>query len=160
MTEIKTCHLDAFTVIGLVGDNTKGPGYIGRLWEEINVKGKSIMHLAKKDADGKVVGAWGLTNDETLSYVPLDKKKGKSLYMAGIETEAGAKAPKGFTKWTVPAFDYLYAFAEANKLNTIHDILDYAAENGWEIIGSPFDFMPPDSGGQMVLFFPVRKIED
>ena len=70
-----------------------------------------------------------------------------------------SKAPKGFTKWKVPAFDYLYAFAEMNKLNTIHDILDYAAENGWEIIGSPFDFMPPDSQN-MVLFFPVKKMED
>lgn len=159
MTEVKTCHLDAFTVIGLVGDNTGGPGYIGRLWEEINVKGKAIMHLAKKDADGKVTGAWGLTNDETLSYLPLDRKKGKSLYMAGIETEDDARAPKGFTKWKVPAFDYLYAFTERNKLNTIHAILEYAEENGWEIIGSPFDFMPPDSR-QTVLFFPVRKIED
>ena len=160
MTEIKTCHLESFTVIGLVGDNSSGPGYIGKLWMEINQKGKAIMHLAKKDGDGKIVGAWGLTNDETLSYLPLDKKTPKSLYMAGIEVEDRAKAPKGFTKWVVPAFDYLYAFAAANRLETIRDLLKYADDHGWEIAGSPFDFMPPDSKGEMVLFLSVKKAED
>lgn len=157
MIEIKECHFASFSVIGLVGENTDGPRYVDNLWREMNVKGKAIMHLAKKDDDGQIMGAWGLMNDETLSFLPPGKKTEKVVYMAGIEVEDTAKAPKGFTKWSVPEFDYLYAQVGRNKLEVINAVLQYAEENEWEIAGCPFDFMPPDSGGEMFMFFPVQK---
>ena len=99
MIEIKECRFESFSVIGLVGDNSAGPRYVYNLWREMNVKGKAIMHLAKKDDDGQIMGAWGLMNDETLSFLPPGKKTEKTIYLAGIEVDNAAKAPKGFTKW-------------------------------------------------------------
>ena len=157
MIEIKECHFEAFTVIGLVGDDSAGPGFIGKLWQDINTKGKSIMHLAKKDEDGQIMGAWGLMNDETLSFLPPGQKSAKTIYMAGIETEDNARPPKGFTKWVVPESDYLYAPAGQNKLDTIKSILRYAGENEWVPASCAFDFMPPDSNGEKYLFLPVKK---
>ena len=158
MIEIKECRFESFSVIGLVGDNSAGPRYVDELWRAMNVQGKAVMHLAKKDDDGQIMGAWGLMNDETLSFLPPGKKTEKTVYLAGIEVDNAAKAPKGFTKWTVPASDYLYAQVGRNKLDVINAVLQYAGENGWEISGCPFDFMPPDSRGEMFMFFPVKKL--
>lgn len=155
MIEIKECHFASFTVIGLVGDDSAGPGYVGKLWQEINTKGKAIMHLAKKDDEGSIMGAWGLMNDETLSFLPPGEKTARTLYMAGIETEDNARPPKGFTRWVVPESDYLYAPAGRNKVETIKSILQYAEEHGWVPASCAFDFMPLQS--EMYLFLPVRK---
>ena len=155
MIEIKECHFTSFTVIGLVGDDSAGPGYVGKLWQEINTKGKAIMHLAKKDDEGNVMGAWGLMNDETLSFLPPEEKTARTIYMAGIEAEDDARPPKGFTRWVVPESDYLYAPAGLNKVETVKSILQYAEEHGWVPASCAFDFMPPQS--EMYLFLPVRK---
>jgi hypothetical protein len=64
---------------------------------------------------------------------------------------------EGFTKWVVPESDYLYAPAGQNKLDTIKSILRYAGENEWVPASCAFDFMPPDSNGEMYLFLPVKK---
>ena len=156
MIEIKECHFEAFSVIGVVGDDSAGPGYIGKLWQEINTKGKAILHLAKKDDDGSIMGAWGLMNDETLSFLPPGQKTAKTVYMAGIEVEDDARVPKGFAKWVVPASDYLYAPAGRNKLDTMKSILQYAEEHEWMPASCAFDFMPPES--EMYLFLPVKKV--
>jgi len=154
--EVKKCTLPSFSVIGLVAESTDGPGYVDKLWMEINRKGKSIMHLAKKDDDDDIAGVWGLMNDETGTFLPPGEKKSKTIvYMAGIEVNDSAKAPKGFKKWVIPAFDYLYAPVEGEKIQTIQAVMDYCAEQKLAFAACPFDYMPAD-GKLMYMFFPVK----
>lgn len=154
--DIKKCTLPPFTVIGLVGKSTDGPGYVDKLWMEINRKGKSIMHLVKKDEDGDLAGVWGLMNDETGTFLPPGDKKSKTVvYMAGLEVNDNAKAPKGFEKWVIPEFDYLYVPVEGKKLQVIEAVMEYCAEENLVFAACPFDYMPAD-GKMMYMFFPVK----
>ena len=162
MFEIRECTFEPFAVIGLVGTSDEGPGYVDALWQRMNRYGKSIMHLAKKDDDGEIMGAWGLMNDDSLSFLPPDERKSKKVvYLAGIETDVDAKPPKGYTKWLVPAFDYVYAPVSGgkDKAAVIREVMAYLDTHDLTFAACPFDFMPP-GGGDMYLFFPVKADPD
>ncbi len=153
---IKKCTLEPFVVIGLVKENNGMYDTNSALWEELNRKGQSIRHLAKKDDDGDIMGAWGLLSNDKTPFRPTANPLAKTLYMAGLEVEDNAKAPKGFVKWIVPGGDFLYAPVEEQKMSTLGQILLWAKENGLEPNGYPYDFMPPD-GGMMYIFLPVKE---
>ena len=106
------------------------------------------------------MGAWGLMNDESLSFLPPDERKSKKVvYLAGIETAVDAKPPKGYTKWVVPAFDYVYAPVVGQKTAVIQEVMAYLDAHDLTFAACPFDFMPP-GGGNMYLFFPVKADTD
>lgn len=160
MLEIKECSFESFAVVGLVGTSDEGPGYVDALWQKMNRYGKSIMHLAKKDENGEIMGAWGLMNDASLGFLPPEERKSKKVvYLAGIETDTDAKAPKGYTKWIVPAFDYVYAPVHGDKTSLIREVMAYLDAHDLTFAACPFDFMPPE-GGMMYMFFPVKKDPD
>ncbi len=156
VTEIKECTMEPFAVIGLVKTDSGLYDTNAALWQELNQRGGEIRSLARLDEDGEPMGAWGLLNNDRLSFRLTKDPKAKILYMAGLEVEDTARAPKGFTKWIVPGGDYLYAPVEESKLSTLGRILAYAKDNDWEPNGYPYDFMPPGSR-EMYVFFPVQK---
>ena len=70
-----------------------------------------------------------------------------------------AKPPKGYTKWVVPAFDYVYAPVVGQKTAVIQEVMAYLDAHDLTFAACPFDFMPP-GGGNMYLFFPVKADTD
>ena len=48
----------SFVVIGKEGSTLDGEGFIQKLWDDANSHFGEVAHLAKKDANGGIVGRW------------------------------------------------------------------------------------------------------
>lgn len=153
--KIEKCIRDSFSVIGKEGSTEDGPEFVERLWYEANSHFGAIVHLAKKDYDGNLVGIWGAMSDFTRSFMPWEDNFSKGLYLAGVECRDDAEAPEGWTKWTIPAYEYIYA--EFDGENTFAEVLDYMNKNGIELVGAVHEFECPETK-KNYLFFPIRKI--
>lgn len=154
--KIEKCSMESFVVIGKEGSTLDGPGFIQRLWEDANSHFAEVQHLAKKDENGNLLGIWGTMSDLSRSFRPWEENFTKGLYLAGVQCEDGAQAPEGWTKWTVPGYEYLYAECEGE--DTFMKVLEYMQENGLTLAGAVHDFTCPETG-KNYMFFPIGKIE-
>lgn len=97
---------EAFSVLGKEGSTQQGPGFIQALWEDANGHFDQIAHLAKRDGQGDLLGVWGAMTDMSRSFLPWEENFQKGLYLAGVECVDTAQPPAGWTKWTIPGFEY------------------------------------------------------
>lgn len=144
----------AFVVIGKEGSTLDGEGFIQKLWDNANSHFSEIAHLAKKDANGNLVGIWGAMSDMSHSFKPWEDGFRKGLYLAGVECVDGAEAPDGWTKWTIPGYEYLVA---ENYNGVFEDIIRQMNEEGISLAGAVHDFTDPATG-KGYMYFPIRKI--
>lgn len=154
--EIKRLIKKTFSVIGKEGSTDDGEGFIQRLWNEANSHFAEIEHLAKRDEAGNIVGIWGAMSDFSHSFQPWEENYSRGVYLAGVEVNDGAKAPEGWTKWTIPGYEYLYV--KCTEENVFPKVLAYIQENGMELVGAVHDFNCPTENGQGYMFFPIRKL--
>lgn len=145
---------ESFAVIGLEGSTADGTGFIARLWEEANRRFGEIGHLAKTDADGRPTGIWGAMSDFSRTFHPWENDFTEGLYLAGVECTADAQPPEGWTKWVIPAYEYLCV--ENDGSGTFDRGLRILAENGLSLVGAVHDFTSP-ADGKGYMLFPVRK---
>lgn len=153
--KIEKCIKESFVVIGKEGSSLEGPDFIQKLWADANSHFKEVQHLAKKDENGKLLGIWGAMSDMSHSFKPWEDNFSKGLYLAGIECDNTAEAPAGWTKWTIPGYEYFYAEVEGES--TFSDVLDYIDSNKLTVVGAIHDFICPETGKNYV-FFPIRKL--
>ncbi len=153
--KIEKCTKNAFVVIGKEGSTLDGQGFIQKLWSEANSHFSEVEPLAKKDENGNLVGIWGAMSDCSHSYKPWEDNFSRGLYLAGIECIDDAKAPEGWTKWTIPGYEYICA--EAENENTFWEVLDYMREHNIPLVGAVHDFSCPVNG-KNYMFFPIRII--
>ena len=152
---IERCVKEAFVVIGKEGSTLDGQGFIQRLWEDANSHFDEVQHLAKRDAQGNIMGVWGAMSDFSHSFMPWENGFSQGLYLAGVECNDDADAPEGWTKWTVPGFEYLYA--ETITEDTFSAVLDYMEQNHIALVGAVHDFTCPSSG-KNYMYFPIRNL--
>ena len=145
----------SFSILGKEGSTMDGQGFIQKLWEEANSHFSEVQLLAKKDETGNLVGIWGAMSDCSRSYKPWEDNFSKGLYLAGVECVDDAEAPEGWTKWTIPGYEYLCA--EVESANTFSDMLEYMNRNSITLAGAVQDFTCPSSG-KNYMFFPIRMI--
>ena len=143
----------SFSVIGKEGSTVDGQGFIQKLWEDANSHFATVQPLAKKDESGNLVGIWGAMSDFSRSFRPYEDNFSKGLYLAGIECVDDAQPPEGWTKWTIPAYEYLCVEVESES--TFSDMLNYMDTNGIVLVGAVHDFICPISG-KNYMYFPVR----
>ena len=153
--EISRCVKESFTVIGKEGSTGDGEGFIMRLWEDANSHFGEVADLAKKDEKGNVAGVWGAMSDDSRSFLPWEDNFSRGLYLAGVDCEAGAEAPEGWTKWVIPGFEYVYA-AKMSE-DTFSEVLEYLKEKGLELAGAVQEFNCPETRKEY-LFFPIRRL--
>lgn len=146
---------DTFVVIGKEGSTLDGQGFIQNLWEDANAHFGEVQPLAKKDENGNLIGIWGAMSDFTRSFKPWEDGFSQGLYLAGVECTDDAQAPEGWTKWTIPGYEYLCVEVEGES--TFSDVLEYMNVNGIALVGAVHDFTCP-ANGKNYMFFPVRKI--
>ena len=132
---------DSFTVIGKEGSTRDGEGFIPKLWAEANAHFSEISHLAKRNATGDLVGLWGAMSDFSRSFQPWEYGFREGLYLAGCECEDDAEAPEGWTKWVVPAYEYIYA--EQEDENTFRKLMAYMFQQGIPLAGAIQDYTDP-----------------
>ena len=154
-TDIRS--LPAITVIGKEGLCTEGNNIAAALWQEANAHFPEIMPLAMKDPDGAYTGFWGAMSDETRSFMPWTHGFTRGLYLAGAEVHSGAAAPEGWTKWVLPARDWLIAEVPEGKYSEVFSevLSTVIPERGLTLCGAVCDFTEPRSGKNK-LFFPVE----
>ena len=152
--KIEVCRKSAFVVIGKEGFTSDGQGFIQNLWAEANAHFSEVQPLAKKDENGNLVGIWGAMSDVSRSFQPWEDNFSKGLYLAGVECVDEAEAPKGWTKWIVPGYEYLCA--EAENENTFSEVLEYMRGKAIPLVGAVHDFTCPKTG-KNYLFFPMVK---
>lgn len=152
---INKCIKESFVVIGKEGSTKDGEGFIQRLWEDANAHFSEVVALAKKDEQGNLLGIWGAMSDFSHSFNPWEEGFSQGLYLAGVECENSAEAPAGWTKWTIPGYEYVYV--ECADGNTFPNTLAYLAENQLTLTGAVHDFTCPESG-KNYMFFPIRKL--
>ena len=153
--KIEKCIKNAFVVIGKEGSTEDGQGFIQKLWSDANSHFNEVQSLAKKDEKGNLVGIWGAMSDCSRSFKPWEDNFSKGLYLAGVECVDNAEAPEGWTKWTIPSFEYIYA--ETENENTFPEVIRYMEENNITLVGAVHDFTCPESG-KNYMFFPIRTI--
>lgn len=144
----------AFVVIGKEGSTLDGEGFIQKLWDDANSHFSEIAHLAKKDANGNLVGIWGAMSDMSHSFKPWEDGFRKGLYLAGVECADNAEAPDGWTKWNIPGYEYLVA---ENYNGVFEDTIRKMNEEGISLAGAVHDFTDPATG-KGYMCFPIRKI--
>ena len=153
--KIKTCIKDPFSVIGKEGSTDNGQGFIKMLWADANGHFEEIEQLAKRDENGNLVGIWGLMSDCSRSFLPWEDNFSRGLYLAGVECSDDAGAPDGWTKWTVPGFEYLQA--ECDRPTVFREMPDYLKKENIPLAGAVHDFTCPQTGRNYMLF-PIRKL--
>lgn len=153
--EIKHIVKPSFSIIGKEGGTNEGEGFIQRLWEDANAHFEQVQSLAKKDEQGNLVGIWGAMSDFSRGFAPWEEGFTKGLYLAGVECRDDAAPPEGWTKWTVPGFEYLSV--EAAGPETFQQMIQYIEEKGLKLAGAAHDFTCPSTGKGYMLF-PIKRI--
>lgn len=150
---IEKCEKKSFAVIGKEGSTADGDGFIQKLWDDANSHFAEIQHLAKKDENGNLKGIWGAMSDFSRSFEPWEDFN-KGLYLAGAECEDEAIAPEGWTKWVIPAYEYIYVKCEED---IFPKVIKYLKDNNIPLVGAVHDYTCPQTGDSY-MFFPIRKI--
>ena len=145
---------ESFAVIGKEGSTGEGDGFIRRLWADANAHFGQIERLAKRDADGNLAGIWGAMSDLSRAFLPWEDFS-RGLYRAGVEGEAEAEAPEGWTKWVIPGYEYLRVENEGD--NTFRRTIEYMRERDIPLVGAVHEFTCPRTG-KSYMYFPVRKL--
>lgn len=146
---------ESFVVIGKEGSTLAGPGFVQKLWEDANSHFAEVAHLAKKDQSETLVGIWGAMSDFSRSFQPWQADFTEGLYLAGVECEADAEAPEGWTKWVVPGFEYRKV--ECDRETVFSEMIACLREEGISLAGAVQDFTCPRTGKNYMLF-PVKKM--
>lgn len=155
MLNIHTYIKEPFTVIGKEGSTSEGSGFVQRLWTDANAHFGEIAHLAKRDAEGNLLGIWGAMSDEGRNFLPWEDGFSRGLYLAGVECTDEAAAPEGWSKWVIPGFEYLYTQCLCDTV--FQDMIAYLRDNRIPLAGAVQDFTCPETG-QNFMFFPVRRL--
>ena len=152
--KINKCMKESFVVIGKEGATLDGENFIQKLWNDANSHFEEIQHLAKKDEDGNIIGIWGAMSDFSHSFHPWEDFN-QGLYLAGVECNDGAEAPKGWTKWRIPAYEYIFTESESDAI--FPEVMEYMRENDIPLVGAVHDFTCPQTG-KNYMYFPIRKL--
>ena len=142
-------------VIGKEGSTYLGEGFIQSLWNDANSNFNEVSELAKKNADGSLVGCWGVMSNISMEFMPWEDNFTKGLYLAGVKCVDNAIAPDGWKKWTIPAFQFVKI--PCSDSNTFAYGLDYLAKNGYELVGAVQDYTDVKSG-QNYMCFPIKRL--
>lgn len=153
--KMEKCIKESFVVIGKEGSTNDGEGFIQKLWEEANSKFAEIEHMAKKDDNGNILGIWGAMSDFSRSFNPWENNFSQGLYLAGVECNDDSEAPKGWTKWVIPSFEYIYVEKKDN--DTFPNVINYLQQNNIFLAGAVHDFNCPETG-KGYMFFPIRRL--
>ena len=154
--ELNKCIKESFSVIGKEGSTNDGNGFIQKLWQDANENFGEVAHLGKRDNEGNILGIWGAMSDFSHSFKPWEDNFSKGIYLAGVEVKDDAIAPKGWTKWTIPAYEYIYV--KFDEPDIFPKVIEYLKENNLDLVGAVNDFNCPKENGQAYMFFPIRKL--
>ena len=87
-------------------------------------------------------------SDFDRSFQPWQEHFSRGLY-------ATTNYPDGWTKWVIPAYEYLYN--ENTEPQLFEQMLDHMEKNGFSLVGAVHDYVGPETG-KNYMFLPIRKL--
>lgn len=151
------CAMPSFTVIGKLGSTEQGEGFIQNLWQEVHQSFNEIDNLIMRDESGQPLGFWGAMSDLTGEFKPWTENYSQGLYLAGVQVSENTQAPPGWTKWTLPAREYIYIKVEGEIFPVFQAGLIYLRDQNLRLAGAVQEYYCPEENGQLYLFFPVKQ---
>ena len=139
--------------MGKLVSTLDGEGFIQKLWNDANSHFNEVAHLAKKDANGNLVGIWGAMSDMSHSFKPWEDGFRKGLYLAGVECVDHAEAPDGWTKWIIPGYQYIVV---ENHNGVFEDTIGQMKEEGIPLVGAVHDYTGPRNRKELYVFSDKR----
>ena len=158
--EIIIHELPSFSVLGIEGRAESGDNPVPALWQEANARFGEIEALALRDESGAPVGVWGAMSDLSRQFMPWTDGFSRGLYLAGVQVPADTEPPEGWTKWTLPAFSCLRLKVEGDYAAAFRAGLDELGRRGLTLAGAVQECQHPAEGGQMYLFFPLKRLRE
>lgn len=73
-----------------------------------------------------------------------------------MECTDDAEAPQGWTKWTIPGYEYLVV---ENQNGAFQKTIGQMKEEGISLAGAVHEYTDPATGKDY-LYFPIRKIDE
>ncbi|WP_320130176.1 GyrI-like domain-containing protein [uncultured Sphaerochaeta sp.] len=153
------CTKPSFSVIGKLGSTQDGKDMVQTVWASANAHFDEISSLASKDAEGNLLGFWGAMSDFSVSFLPWEDHFTKGLYLAGVQVGNNEEASATWTKWTIPAFEYLTIKIIGDYQLAFSEGLIYISRQGLSLVGAVQEYMSPKENGQLYLYFPIRRIQ-
>ena len=118
--EFLHCTMPEFAVLGKEGStHSSNSEWIKQLWTEANSHFNEITELALRDDQGNLAGFWGAMTSLDRTFQPWENHLSVGLYLAGVQIPVETEAPKGWVKWIVPAFDYLYGQVDGDPQTAV-----------------------------------------
>lgn len=93
--------------------------------------------------------------DFSRSFQPWEDGFSKGLYLAGVECPDDAQPPEGWTRWTVPGFEYLRVVCDHDGV--FPEMIAWLRAHDMTLSGAVHDFTCPHTGTSY-MYFPVRKL--
>ena len=93
--------------------------------------------------------------DFSRSFQPWEDGFSKGLYLAGVECSDDAQPPEGWTKWTVPGFEYLRVVCDHDGV--FPEMIAWLQEHDMTLAGAVHDFACPQTGCNY-MYFPIKKL--
>ena len=151
--------LPEIAIIGKAGLCTKDNNIAAELWAQANGHFGEVAELGMREANGAYVGFWGAMSDESMRFLPWEDGFSRGMYLAGVEVPMEAEAPEGWTKWVMPARQYLVADVTPDRYGEVFSdvIRRVIPDTGLKLCGAACDYTDPASG-QAKLFFPVERL--
>lgn len=151
--EMERCTRKSFAVIGKLGSTDDGKGFIQNLWADANAHFAEVQPIAKYDENGMLCGIWGAMSDRSGSFQPWEDGFSKGLYLAGVECDLDAEPPEGWTKWVIPAYEYMRV--ENDQPDTFARAIAQLEKQQLPLAGAVQEFTCPQSG-KSYLYCPVK----
>ena len=156
--KIETIVKPSITIIGKSRFVQPGTS-VEDIWKDANCHFDEVVGIAKKGANGKLVGVWGAMSNKAMTFLPWENNFSEGYYLAGVECEHETPIPEGWTKWTLPAFRYLVAKVEGNYQIVMQHVLSvYMPQHQLKLVGAIQEFYQPSENGQLYLLFPIERV--
>lgn len=154
----KILDLPQIAVLGREGFCTESQNHVQELWKQFREHFPEVEALGMREKNGSFVGFWGAMSDETMGFQPWTNNFSRGYYLAGIEVYLDAEVPEGWTKWIMPARQYLMVEVDFDHyMDTFRDVLENRIPfESLQLCGAVCDYTKPATG-QNYLLFPVEN---
>ena len=153
--EFKTLIKEPFCVIGKEIFTWDGDGMIPKLWEIVDKDFAAIEPVILKDEAGKPLAKWGAMSSKKRDFSMWEENGSVGLYLAGYEALLDAEAPKGWTKWIVPGFEFKLGKIEGEGY--FYRAFEELTNMGMKPVAATENWIDQETG-EFYFAFPVKKL--
>ncbi len=151
--------LPEFAVIGKEGRGlvSEGSSWVPELWE-LATRDFEELAQAANQCELSTIELWGLMSDDKRW---LDPWQTTGRYLAGMQFPHEVEAPYSWTRWVLPAMEYLVVKTDEANLEMMTEKMftEILPQEKAELVAAIQErYLPEFASGEVELYFPVKII--